>query len=147
VLDIALSIGLFRYGIFVAHAPLAVALRFTQAYLLFGAFFLLAVAHAGSRWTVPLRWRIMQVSGALSYAVYLIHLSVGEGYDSLLKKAAVSPDASLGPGGAVVARLLVMTIVSFGLAALSRRYFDGPILGLKDRLAPVAPTAAASAPG
>jgi peptidoglycan/LPS O-acetylase OafA/YrhL len=138
VLDIVLSVALFRYGIFAAHAPVAVALRFTQAYLIFGAFFLLAVAHAGSRWTAPLRWRVMQISGALSYCVYLIHLSVGEGYDSLLKKAAVSPDAALGPGGAIVARLLVMTIISFGLAALSRRYFDGPILALKDRVAPVA---------
>ena len=63
------------------------ALRYTQAYFLFGAIFVLIVAFRGSVWTSPLRWRFLQLSGALSYCLYLIHHSVGDGYEYLLKRS------------------------------------------------------------
>ncbi|HEV8214927.1 MAG TPA: acyltransferase [Gemmatimonadaceae bacterium] len=135
--DVLLSAIMYKFGLSGSRIP-AVALRYTQAYLLFGAFFVFVVAHAGSRWTAPLRWRVLQISGALSYCVYLVHFTVGVGYEAVVARSGWSPAASLGPSGALAARLCAMAIVSFGIAAFSRRYFDGPILALKDRLAPVA---------
>jgi len=146
LIDVLLSVSMHKFELSGSRTPV-VALRFTQAYLLFGAFLVLVVAHAGSRWTAPLRWPVMQISGVLSYCVYLVHFSVGVGYEAVIVGSGWSPAATLGPAGALIARLCAMTIVSFGIAALSRRYFDGPILALRDRLAPVARTAVAGTPG
>jgi len=144
--DVLLSAIMYKFGLSGSRIP-AVALRYTQAYLLFGAFFVFVAAHARSRWTAPLRWRVLQISGALSYCVYLVHFTVGVGYEAVVTRSGWSPAASLGPSGALPARLCAMAIVSFGIAAFSRRYFDGPILALKDRLAPVADRSPAGSRG
>jgi len=128
--------GAYPFGVFVPHSPSAVALRYTQAYLVFGACFVLVLAYAGSAWTSPLRWRLVALSGALSYCIYLVHLSVGDGYERVLAASGFSAVEHFGPWGAVFVRVAVMVVASFGIALLSRKYFDGPILALKDRLAP-----------
>jgi peptidoglycan/LPS O-acetylase OafA/YrhL len=121
------------FGLKVANSVTSVSLRYTQAYLFFGAFFVLIVAFRGSTWTTPLRWRFIQLSGALSYCLYLVHLSVGDGYEYLLKRSAFPVVSEFGASGAVLLRAAVMLGVSFGIALLSRKYLENPFLSLKDR--------------
>jgi len=107
--------------------------RYTQAYFLFGAIFVLIVAFRGSVWISPLRWRFLQLSGALSYCLYLIHHSVGDGYEYLLKRSGVPLVFYVGPSGAVLVRTVIMLGVSFGIALVSRKYLEQPFLSLQDR--------------
>jgi peptidoglycan/LPS O-acetylase OafA/YrhL len=142
---LCISLAGLRFGIFDAHTVVAVALRYTQTYLLFGALFVLVVSHTGAAWTSPLRWRFMQLSGALSYCIYLVHLSIGDGYEYLLTRYGIAADARFGSTGSVLVRAAVMIIASFAIAAVSRKYLEEPFLSLKDKL--TRPTRAAVLPG
>jgi peptidoglycan/LPS O-acetylase OafA/YrhL len=119
-----------RFGLFGTKTVVAVALRYTQAYLSFGALFVLVLAYRGTRWTAFLRNRFMQLSGALSYCLYLIHLSLGDGYRYLISHQHV---VRFGPTTAVLVRCAFILSVSFGIAMLSRKYLEEPFLALKDR--------------
>jgi peptidoglycan/LPS O-acetylase OafA/YrhL len=130
---VALTIAGQPFGLSGTKTPVATALRYTQAYLFFGAFFVLILAFRGTVWTSPLRWRFLQLSGALSYCLYLIHHSVGDGYEYLLKRSGVPLVSHVGPSGAVLVRAVVMLGLSFGIALLSRKYLEQPFLSLKDR--------------
>ena len=130
---VVLTLAGAPFGLLGTETTASVALRYTQAYLFFGAFFVLIVAFRGSVWTSPLRWRFLQLSGALSYCLYLIHHSVGDGYEYLLKRFGISMGSYVGPSGAVLVRGVVMLGVSFGIALLSRKYLEEPCLSLKDR--------------
>ena len=121
------------FGLMGTKTLTSIALRYTQAYLFFGAFFVLVVAFRGSEWTAPLRWRFVQLSGALSYCLYLVHLSVGDGYEYLLKRSGVALVTYVGPSGTVLVRGAAILGVSFGIALLSRKYLEDPFLSLKDR--------------
>jgi peptidoglycan/LPS O-acetylase OafA/YrhL len=133
VMTIGLSLAGAKFGLFGTHTIAAVALRYTQAYLAFGALFMLVISHQGAAWTSPLRWRFMQLTGAISYCLYLVHLSVGDGYEYLLNSSGVDAVSRFGPSGAVLVRALVMIAVSFAIAVVSRRYLEEPFLALKDR--------------
>ena len=130
---VVITLAGIPFGLLGTQTPVAAALRYTQAYLFFGVFFVLIVAFRGTVWTSPLRWRFLQLSGALSYCLYLIHHSVGDGYEYLLKRSGISLVSYAGPSGAVFVRAVVMLGVSFGIALLSRKYLEQPILSLKDR--------------
>jgi peptidoglycan/LPS O-acetylase OafA/YrhL len=121
------------FGLMGTKTVTSIALRYTQAYLFFGAFFVLVVAFRATRWTAPLRWRFMQLSGALSYCLYLVHLSVGDGYEYLLKRSGVALVSYVGAFGEVLVRGAAILAVSFGIALLSRKYLEDPFLSLKDR--------------
>jgi peptidoglycan/LPS O-acetylase OafA/YrhL len=125
-----LSLAGVRFGLFGTKTPLAVALRYTQAYLAFGAFFILALSFKGTKWTGFLRSRFMRFSGGLSYCLYLVHLSIGDGYVYLFNHQHF---LHVGPTTAVFVRSAVILSVSFGLAMLSRKYLEQPMLALKDR--------------
>ena len=70
----------------------------------------------------------MQLSGALSYCLYLIHLSIGDGYQALLANRF-----HLRPTETVLVRAAVIISLSFAIAALSRRFLEQPCLALKSR--------------
>ena len=141
-----LSVAGARYGINGTHTVASVALRYTQTYLVFDALFVLVVAYRDTIWTAPLRWRFMQLTGALSYCLYLIHLSIGDGYEYLVRAYGIVPADRFGASGAVIVRTAVMVVASFGLAWLSRRYLEEPFLNLKDRFTRRRPTAVAVEP-
>ena len=103
-----MTIAGIPFGLLGTKTPVAAALRYTQAYLFFGGVFVLIVAFRGTVWTRPLRWRFLQLSGALSYCLYLIHHSVGDGYEYLLKRSGVPLVSYIGPSGAVLVRAVVM---------------------------------------
>lgn len=127
------------FGLLEGFTNVSIALRPTQAYLGFGALFVLAVAYRGTALTTPLRWRFLQLSGVLSYCLYLIHLSVGDAYEYLLDRFNVLVWYYVGPSGAVFVRAAVMIGVSFAIALLSRKYLEQPFLSLKDRFTEAGP--------
>jgi len=112
-------------------SPLGVALRFTQAQFPFAALFLLSLVHKGAFVTAPLRCSFARLSGNLSYCLYLIHVAIGDGYERVVQHFSLHPDTTFGPLGAVFLRGLFVICASFGLAMLSKRYFEDPILRLK----------------
>jgi len=127
------------FGLMGTKTLVSVALRYTQAYLIFAAFFVMVVAYRGTKWTAPLRWRFLQLSGALSYCLYLVHLSVGDGYQYILKRSGVDVVSYLGASGAVLLRAAAIVAVSFGIAILSRKYLEEPCLSLKSHFTEAGP--------
>ena len=132
-----LSVAGMRFGIFGTKTPLAVSLRYTQAYLGFGALFVLILAYRASLWTAPLRYTFMQWTGALSYCLYLIHLSLGDAYQYLYSHQALI--RLHGPAVTVV-RSTVVVAGSFATASISQKYLEQPFLAMKDRFTLRVPT-------
>ena len=116
------------HGIFGTKTPVGLAFTYTQAYFAFAILFVLALVYRGTIWTSILRIPFMQLSGALSYCLYLIHLSIGDGYQTLLAKRL-----HLGPMENVLTRAAVVILLSFAFAALSRKFLEQPCLALKSR--------------
>jgi peptidoglycan/LPS O-acetylase OafA/YrhL len=117
-----------RFGIFGTKTPVGLALSYTLAYFAFAIPFVLALVYRGTVWTSVLRNPFMQLSGALSYCLYLIHLSIGDGYQVLFAKRL-----HLGPTETVLIRAAVILLLSFAIAALSRKFLEQPCLALKSR--------------
>jgi peptidoglycan/LPS O-acetylase OafA/YrhL len=92
---------------------------------------LLALANRANLVTCFLRHRMMRLLGDLSYCLYLVHMLVMDGYDTLVNRFAPGFEPALGSFGALVVRALVVLVFSFGLALLSRRYLERPALQLK----------------
>jgi peptidoglycan/LPS O-acetylase OafA/YrhL len=88
----------------------------------------------GSQWWCRLlRWRPLVYIGTISYMLYLIHIPVFVTLYRLLEPTAHGRAPSVLLTGALAATL------SVALASLSWRYFESPILALKDRLFTTAP--------
>jgi peptidoglycan/LPS O-acetylase OafA/YrhL len=85
----------------------------------------LVACQAGSRWLAPLRDRRLCYLGQISYGIYLYHYII---LDLFADHAA-----GLGLTNPTVRDALVVGL-SLGTAALSWRFVEKPILGLKDRL-------------
>jgi peptidoglycan/LPS O-acetylase OafA/YrhL len=66
--------------------------------------------------------------GEISYGLYLIHMLCEMGYDRLFG------DGYLTHAGALLARFAVANGIAVLLATLSKRYFENPIMRLKERI-------------
>jgi peptidoglycan/LPS O-acetylase OafA/YrhL len=119
------------FGIMQAHTAASCALRSTQAQFLFAAAIIVVLAFRGSTYTAFLRSRPARVTAELSFCLYLIHLALGDGYYRVLHAMHFNDVAHFGIDGAVFVRFLVIGTAAFGLAALSRRFVENPILQLK----------------
>jgi peptidoglycan/LPS O-acetylase OafA/YrhL len=115
------------YGVSSPGSPL----RYTQVQLCFGGFLLFVVTMRGTGWTAPLRTSFAIWSGYLSYCVYLVHLSLGELYQTLIVRWSVHPERYLSPFGVVIARGLFMIVSAFAVALLLRVTVEQPALRLK----------------
>ncbi len=87
----------------------------------------LVLCHEGSPALKLLRTRWLVTTGKLSYGLYMYHLVVLMLGDDLAR--------SFGLGGRPFWREVLMGAVIVGLAALSWRYVERPLLSLKDRFA------------
>jgi peptidoglycan/LPS O-acetylase OafA/YrhL len=119
------------FGVMQAHTVASSALRSTQAQFLFAAAIVVVLAFRGSTYTAALRSRAARVTAELSFCLYLIHLSLGDGYYRVLTAMHFNDVAHFGIDGAVFVRFLVIGAAAFGLAALSRRFLEIPLLELK----------------
>jgi len=139
-----LTVAGSKFGLGGSRTVAAVGLRYTQAYLAFAAFFLAVLAYLDTSWTAWLRLPFFQLTGALSYCLYLVHLSVGDLYNTLFGHVL-----KLGPSATVLARGAFLIVVSYAIAFLARRYVEAPCLALKDRFTfvPITKTRPAIASG
>jgi len=119
------------YGIMQSKTVTSEAFRYTQAQFLFAGAMALAIAYRGSPFTGFLRSRFARITAELSYCIYLIHLSLGDGYYWVLRSIGFHDAQRLGAPGALAVRSLVIVILTFGLAALSKKYLEDPFLRLK----------------
>ena len=106
--------------------------RFTQGQLVFAAMLLAAVTLADTKATAWLRIAPMVAIGEVSYCLYLTHLGIQDFCFDVVGPLALSKVA----GHAtiyVVALSAIWLATSFLVAALSRRYFENPILELKKK--------------
>jgi peptidoglycan/LPS O-acetylase OafA/YrhL len=125
--SVAVTLGGIPFGVMSQTSPL----RYTQAQLVFAAFLVAAVALKGTAVTAPLRWKFAKLSGDLSYCIYLVHLSVADAYHYLLQAMGIDPLATFGPLGLLVVRATALLGCTFGIALLSRRFLEQPMLRLK----------------
>lgn len=72
-----------------------------------------------------------------SYCIYLIHLALGDGYYKVLRALHSSDVARFGIEGAVIIRFLAIGGLTFGLAALSKKFLEDPFLRFEPSVAPV----------
>lgn len=86
----------------------------------------LLIANPTSRAWSPLRFPPIQGLGKISYALYLYHFP--------LLIAALDLARRLGIGGKLQGVRLLAIVASIGLAALSWRFLERPLLARKDRL-------------
>jgi peptidoglycan/LPS O-acetylase OafA/YrhL len=95
----------------------------------------LVLDRVGSRELRPLRARWLVTVGKLSYGLYIYHLII----------FCLSDDAAswFGLSGRPLWRVALASAATFGVAALSWRYFEHPILKLKHRFAYHSPRVAA----
>ena len=121
----------YPFGVLGTKTVASAALRYTHMQLLFGSGILASLALSGSVITAVLRTGFMRVSSDLSYCIYLIHLSIFDGYQWLLKALHVDPIAAFGLRGALAIQVVGVLAVTFALAALSKRYLEDPCLRLK----------------
>jgi peptidoglycan/LPS O-acetylase OafA/YrhL len=119
------------FGVLGTKTLASTSLRYTHMQLFFGACILGSLALGGTWVTAPFRTSFVRISSDLSYCVYLIHLSVGDGYHWVLRQFGLNPSATLGPRGAWLCQCVAIIGVTFGLAALSKKYLEGPCLRLK----------------
>jgi peptidoglycan/LPS O-acetylase OafA/YrhL len=122
---VAIVVGLMIVELVVRNEAFSGAVRITEADLLFGAAIVAVYHWSGSWWTSPLRSRICRFAAETSFCVYLIHVPIIEIVDRL------GVDTIASPLLAAIVRSAFVLPLAFGLAALSWRYFEGPILRLK----------------
>jgi peptidoglycan/LPS O-acetylase OafA/YrhL len=79
--------------------------------------------------------RVLLFLGNISYGLYLVHLLIFRGYDDVVRRYAASYVANLGSWQGLWVRFVVAGAISILVSWLSRRYFEGPILSLKDKYA------------
>jgi len=119
------------FGITGAKTVAGTAFHYSQAEFVFAGFMALALAYRGSRATAFLRTTPLRITADLSYCIYLIHLSIGDFYYRVLRWLHFNDVAHFGAKGSLGARILVITIATFGLAALSKKFLEDPFLRLK----------------
>jgi peptidoglycan/LPS O-acetylase OafA/YrhL len=122
-LGLSLALGLLEL---VMHSTIfSVALRISEANLVFGAIVLSAYTLRGSRWTAWLRSPPAIFFAGVSYCAYVIHLPIFNLVDALgLTRAST-------PFEAGVLRMLYSFPLVFVIATLSKRYLEEPFLRLK----------------
>jgi peptidoglycan/LPS O-acetylase OafA/YrhL len=119
------------FGVLGTKTVASTAVRYTHMQLMFGSGILASLALSGSRLTAVLRLPFLRVSSDLSYCIYLIHLSVGDGYYRLLGTFNIDVAARLGARGAWLSQFVTVIVVTFALAFLSKRFLEDPCLRLK----------------
>jgi peptidoglycan/LPS O-acetylase OafA/YrhL len=103
------------------------ALRGTQAMLIFNAVMLVAIACRSTKLTTPLRSRFAKFSADLSYCLYLIHLSIYDGYMAVFRRYVSHPLTVWD----ILLRVVVILTISYTIALLSRHFLELPVLSLK----------------
>jgi peptidoglycan/LPS O-acetylase OafA/YrhL len=126
---IAITIAGLPFGI-MAKTVAGMSLRYNQATFVYCAGMLLAIACRSTRLTAPLRWNFARLTGDLSYCLYLTHLALMDGYMVLFRHYVATGFTF----SQLLLRAVIVVLASYGLALLSRRFLESPLLALKRHL-------------
>ncbi|MEP6962536.1 MAG: acyltransferase [Acidobacteriota bacterium] len=127
VLFVVETVGLIPLGILQSGS----VFRYNQAQVFFAGFVAIVLGLRGTAWTALLRTGFFRLTGDVSYCLYLIHLSVGDAYQAIVRWSGWQLELRIGELGAFGLRTVFLVVVSFALAMLSRRYIEQPVLRLK----------------
>jgi len=120
---LALPIPAFIKWLFSPYSFAMGFLGYSWLAALFSCLLLLALLEPQGMWSRFLDWRFLREMGRLSYCIYLIHfLILGLCHSVILHR---SPSIATAAGAAVT---LLAFAITYGLAALSWRYFEHPLL-------------------
>jgi peptidoglycan/LPS O-acetylase OafA/YrhL len=123
-----------RYGIATRTQLTGAALQFTLLSLVFAGCLGLLLLAGTSRYAWLVDIRPLRFFGRISYCLYLIHQFCFWTYDKTF--AAFGLDSRTLLGGelpSIVLRACIVVAAAVGVSALSYRYFEAPILSLKNR--------------
>jgi peptidoglycan/LPS O-acetylase OafA/YrhL len=117
------------------HAFEGIEVRSTASFAVFG-FSLFAILCAaivgccarwsGTRWTAFLRFHLFLKLGTISYMAYLVQIPMYTAVGILLQKSGVGNSLAIWRG-------MIALPATIAFAALSWKYYESPILALKDR--------------
>lgn len=103
----------------------------------YNSFFMALVTSAlliGSR--VSFHQPVLEFFGDISYGLYLVHMLCFSLYDHITESMWPALANRSGGFGIMVCRFVIVGSAAIALAAVSRRYYEEPILRLKDKFAP-----------
>lgn len=126
VIVIVVTVAALPFGV-LSRTVAGLALRGTQATLIFSAGMLVTIAYRSTMLTSPLRSRFARFSADLSYCLYLIHLSIYDAYVAVFRRYVSHPFTL--PD--ILLRVVVVLTISYALALLSRHFLERPVLSLK----------------
>ena len=123
------------FGILSRERFTGTVLLYTAAQLVFAGMIAAALNARSTSLTKLLSRRLLTWCGDMSYCFYLVHVFCFHAWDWLLVRLGMNVEGMIGTLGNVALRALIGTILSFGIAALSWRYFESPVLRLKKHFA------------
>jgi len=129
----ALEIGGARFGILTRLRPLGASLQVTPWNFLFTAVIGVFLLAGTSPWKSFVLSPVLRFFGDISYGLYLIHLLIFEAYDSIARRYFPHLADTTGRFGAISFRFCCAAWTAIILSYLSRRYFENPVLRLKNR--------------
>jgi len=118
------------FGLLSRNTIVGAGFQYVPAELISVSLVLLALAGECNIISTLLRHRSLRICGELSYCLYLVHMLVSDGYDTLVQRFVPGFEPMLGSFGALLVRAAAVLAISFGLALLSRRYLERPALQL-----------------
>ena len=137
---IAITLAGAPYGIQHRGNRLGAALQFSLGELAFAGGILAVVTLAGSAATAILRSRVLTLSGDLSYCLYVTHMLLMDALDRVFGRF-MNVDAAMNRFSFITLRAAAALALCYGVAMLSRRYYEQPILKLKRYFEPRRPAA------
>jgi peptidoglycan/LPS O-acetylase OafA/YrhL len=135
MLGIAGSMAIFgaQYGILTQRRLLGASLLLTVAQLFFLGGLGLTLFLGTGKWRRLVNIPVLQFFGEISYGLYLIHWLFFAGYDAIVFRLWPSPHPALGKMTLMSVRFVCAAGLASIAAFLSRKYFEGPFLRLKNR--------------
>lgn len=122
------------YGIVTRRTSIGMALQNEPWNLACGALLGMFLLLGTSRWKRLTTPSFLVFLGQISYGLYLYHLMVFYAYDWFARVSQLHSRLHLSLWAQVWTRMWIVIGVTIVVAYLSRRYFEGPFLKLKDRL-------------
>ena len=132
----------YPFGITTRERVLGAALQYTTVNVFFAGILLLFLLFGSSSRKGFVKSPILRFFGYISYGLYLDHLLVFRMYDRIGHRYVPALMPADGHFDLVLLRFALAVGVAIGVAYLSRRYFEGYFLGLKDHIVPGVPSQA-----
>jgi peptidoglycan/LPS O-acetylase OafA/YrhL len=124
------------FGILTRQSLLGAALQSTLVNTFFLGLLLLFLLLGSSSRKQLVNSSVLQFIGYISYGLYLVHPMIFRVYDRMTWRFWPWMQPSVGHFGLIVIRFGVGATVAVGLSYISRKYYEGWFLRLKERLAP-----------